>query len=745
MRNEKLARKVSRIALCGALSSMVWISTEALADETAAEADQDTMVQDVIVVSAQRRDTTILEVPVSVTAVGGGELEQVSAVNIQDYAAKIPGLNIVGGGTPGQATLTLRGVSSNVGGGANVATYIDDTPVGSSSIYSRANALQLDLFPYDLERLEVVRGPQGTLYGASAMGGLLKYVTKKPSLDETTFRVEAGVRTVSGGDDPGYSIQGAVSTPLVRDKLGVSLSGYQSTTPGYIDNYRTGRENINEVQQSGARLALQWAPNADLSVNLSAILQEVDADDQATVFLDPTTSEPVAGDLGTGAYLSEPFESTMSLTALNVGWNLGVAEFVSSTSYSDVETRDGGDGTSVYGGLIPVFTGGAVPEGNIFYDNTVGIEKFTQELRLVSSEGEGLIGWIIGAFYTDETAYQSQYFTAWDTSGSPLASLNPMADILLDSTYTEYAVYGDVTLNLTERLEVTGGVRWSRNEQDYIQSQDGLFYGFVASSVPGSSSEDVVTYMLSPKYSVSDDVMVYARFATGYRPGGPNATLPGVPPQVDSDTLDSYEVGLKARLFGGNMTLETAAFQNDWDGLQVTTSSGGFAWLENGGNARVKGAELASSLVLSPEFTLGFNASYTDTKFLRDEPSFGAMAGDRIPFVPEWLLGGSLDYRYDLAAGWSGWVSGTARYVGDQAYYVTDTGDSRTMDSYAFAGLSAGLNKGPWELKVYANNLTDSHAHTRESLLVSFSGDPVNGEAAVLQPRTVGVSVGYSF
>ena len=730
-------------ALTATTSSVALLASQAMAEDVAG--DSEVMVMEEIVVSAQRRDTTILEVPVSVTAIGGAELEKTAATSIMDYAAKIPGLNLVGGGTPGQVTLTLRGVSSNVGGGANVATYIDDTPVGSSSLHSRARTLQLDFFPYDIERLEVVRGPQGTLYGASAMGGLVKYVTRKPDLEEIKVRGGAGLRSVKGGDDLGYDVQGSVSVPLVNNELGMSVSAYHSNTPGYIDNYRRGEEDINELRQSGVRVALQWNPNEKIDVNLSGIIQDVDADGQSNIFLDPTSFEPVVDELSTGAYLREPFTKTMYFTALNVSWDIGVADFISSTSYSEVKTRDGIDGTTVYGGLIPILSGGAIPQGNIYYDNTVKVTKFTQELRLVSSDDEALFQWIIGGFYTDESAGNAQFFTAEDPAGNLIDALNPMADILLDSDYKEYAVYGDVTVDITDRFEITGGLRWSRNEQDYVEYSDGLFYGFVASALPGASSENVVTYMISPKYTLSEDMMVYARFATGYRPGGPNVAILDVPPQVDSDTLDSYELGLKGRLLDGQLTFESALFLNNWKGLQVAASGGGFGWLENGGDARVKGVELSSAINVTPEFTLSFNASYTNTEFLDDAPSLGAVAGDRIPFVPDWLIGATADYRFQVSGDWTGWVSGSVRYVDDQTYFVPDIGVSRTLDSYTTVDLRAGFENGPWEVKLFANNLTNSHAHTNESLLVNFFGMPVNGQASILQPRTIGISFGYSY
>ncbi|MFC7047543.1 TonB-dependent receptor [Emcibacter nanhaiensis] len=730
-------------ALTATTSSVALMASQAMAEDV--DSDGEIMVMEEVVVSAQRRDTTILEVPVSVTAIGGTELENTSATSIMDYAAKIPGLNLVGGGTPGQVTLTLRGVSSSVGGGANVATYIDETPVGSSSIYSRASILQLDFFPYDIERLEIVRGPQGTLYGASAMGGLIKYVTKKPNLQEVRMRGGAGLRSVEGGGDLGYNVQGSVSVPLVKDSLGMSVSGYHSNTPGYIDNYRRGEDDINEVRQSGARVALQWNPSEKIDINLSGIVQDVDADDQATIFLDPTSSEPVVDELSTGAYLREPFKKTMYFTALNISWNIGVADLVSSSSYSYTKTRDGIDGTSVYGGLVPIFSGGAVPEGNIYYDNTVKVKKYTQELRLVSSDEEAAFQWILGGFFTDETATNAQYFTAEDPAGNLVDFLNPMADILLDSSYKEYAVYGDVTVDFTDRFELTAGLRWSKNDQVYTEYDDGLFYGFMGSAMGGASSEEIVTYMVSPKYTLSEDLMVYARYATGYRPGGPNVAIFGIPPQVDSDTLDSYEIGLKGRLLDGKLTLEGALFQNDWQGLQVTASGGGFGWLENGGDARVKGLELSSSVNVTPEFKLSFNASYTHTEFLDDAPSLGAVAGDRIPFVPDWLIGATADYGFQVSGGWTGWVSGSVRYVDDQTYFIPDIGASRTMDSYTTVDLRAGFENGPWEVKLFANNLTNRHAHTDESLLVNFFGVPVNGQATILQPRTIGISVGYSY
>ncbi|MBU2032341.1 MAG: TonB-dependent receptor plug domain-containing protein, partial [Alphaproteobacteria bacterium] len=262
----------SAIAICAAMPAL------AQDDGDAAEP-----IGNEIVVTAQKRDERVQDVPISISVVSGERMQQSGGSQLTDYAAYVPGLQVDNAGSPGRSTLSLRGVAP-IGPGATVGIYLDDAPIGSSGIYNRSQTFTLDLLPYDIERLEVLRGPQGTLYGASSIGGLLKYVTVEPDLQELQVHATGEAFTIAHGDDIGWGASARVSVPLIADELAISGSYSRRDTPGYIDNILTGEEDVNDAVQQGGRAALLWEPASPLSVRLSGVWQSVDSDNISLIY-----------------------------------------------------------------------------------------------------------------------------------------------------------------------------------------------------------------------------------------------------------------------------------------------------------------------------------------------------------------------------------------------------------------------------------------------------------------------------
>ncbi len=229
---------------------------------------------DEIVVTAQKREERLQDVPISISVVGGAQMQQSGGSQLTDYAAYVPGFQVDNAGSPGRSTLSLRGVAP-IGPSATVGMYLDDAPIGSSGIYNRAQTFSLDLMPYDIAQLEVLRGPQGTLYGASSIGGLLKYVTVQPDLNSLSVRAGGEIFTIAHGSDMGWAANAMVNVPLVSDKLAVSASYSRRETPGYIDNIFTGEKDVNDAVQQGGRVALLWKPDSNLTIKLSGLWQSV--------------------------------------------------------------------------------------------------------------------------------------------------------------------------------------------------------------------------------------------------------------------------------------------------------------------------------------------------------------------------------------------------------------------------------------------------------------------------------------
>ena len=693
-----------------------------------------------VIVTAQKRAERIQDVPVAVSVVSGSQLVDSGSVQLTDYAAYVPGMYVDSGGSPGQSTISLRGIGP-MGSSATVGVYIDEAPIGSSGIYNSTSVLTFDLMPYDVERIEVLRGPQGTLYGASSIGGQLKYVTVAPALDE--FEGKAGLEAVdvTDGSDTDFNYGARISLPLVKDSLGMSLSYARRELPAYIDNVQTGEEDVNEGTQEGARLALLWQPNDGTSVTLSALRQEVDSDFN-TQLMEDETGAPIGNGLSTNLILAEPFESRYDQYSATLNFELGAVTLTSVTSYSDVEFSVTQDTSRSFGAAL----GGLLAD--IVYD--FDQKKLTQEIRLTSS-AEDRLEWMLGAFYTDEDNDVGQLLTAYDPgTGEPLpAPINPLALISLPNEYQEYAAFANGTYKFTDAFHLSAGLRYAKNDQEFRQVLTGAL--FPPSDDPGASDEDVVTYSVSPEWHISEDTMAYARVATGYRPGGPNVFIPGVPPTVDSDEMTSYEVGVKSSLAGGALQVEAAAFFMDWDDIQLAvTFPNGLGGLANSGAAESQGVEGSVYWLASENFTVGLNAAYTDAQLTEDNPETGAQAGDRLPRTPEWSGALFADYVLETGSNLAWQFGGMLRYVGDRISDPSSEPGAVTAGSYTTIDLNAGvIINDRWTIRAFARNVTDeSGAITRDIDIENSALGPAVPDfigVVPVQPRTFGIGVELDF
>jgi len=687
-----------------------------------------------IVVTAQKRSENLSVVPASVSFIDGAALSAQGARGLSDYGAYVPGLQIDTAGTPGQSTITLRGIAP-VGSGSAVGTYIDDAPLGSSAYSTAANSFQLDLLPYDLKGVEVLRGPQGTLYGASTMGGLLKYDLIKADVDEFHGAVGGDLTTVRSAGKAGAGARGMVNVPIIPGVLAVRASGFYQKTPGYIDNPGRGQEDINDARQSGGRLALRWTPRAAVEVTLDALHQKIDSYGNAVVPLDPTTERPLIGDLKTNIAQDEPFIQKTDFLKGAVNWTLPFATATSVTSYSDTRNRQALDITAAYSPALIEPTLGVPGISGQFLD--IKVRKFTQEVRL-TSQGEGPIEWMVGGFYTSEKSVNGQAVTSLDLNLQPNA-LNPLLIATLPSRYKETAAFGNLTWRVTDALSLAGGLRYSHNAQRYLQFTSGVF---APGDGGGSSKENVTTYSASAKYQLTPAAMVYARVASGYQPGGPNVAATGVPPTVGSSTLTNYEAGWKARLLESRLALDVSAFQMDWKDIQVsavTPPPENTGYLINGGKARSKGIEASATYLPIEHLVLGATFAYTDSKFVGPVPSLGVLDGDRLPHVPRYAASGTAEYRFEVAGDWEARLGGGVRYVGARRSGVSPP-LIYTERSYVAVDLNGHLVHDDWKLGVFARNLFDKRAYVTKTPLI---GIEVLG--SLLQPRTIGVSLDRTF
>jgi outer membrane receptor protein involved in Fe transport len=690
---------------------------------------------EVITVTANKREEDVREVGSSVTVVAQDHLESLSADQLTDFAAYVPGLQVTSLGTPGQTTVSLRGIAP-ISSGATVATYLGESPLGSSGIYQRETAFALDLLPYDLERVEVLRGPQGTLYGAGAMGGLLKYVPRAPDPSSTQIRFGGGVSDVEGAGDAGGDLYLSANVPLVADRVALRASYARNDIAGYIDNGLNGEENINDGLQESARVAMLWQADK-VRFQLDVMRQEIDSDNNAAVALAPGTLRPLTGDLENDVAVDSPFRKEIDVYLATLDLDLGWAALTSATGYSETATRQRQDATFLLRELLG-------PSGISFFDLGLDLEKLTQELRLTSTTG-GRFDWQLGAFYSDEKAENSQIIRVQDASGAPVPGLDPLADLALPSDYEELAAFANVSFQVSDRFDLDLGARFSRNEQTFAQVVTG---GILVplGTTPGASEEDVFTWSLGPKLHLTDDALLYARVATGYQPGGPNVALPNVPPAVDASRLTSYELGLKSELAGRRWLLDIAGFYIDWTDIQIGASVGATSFLVNGGEAVSQGVEVATAFNATDRLRLGWNGAYTDATVSNDVPSLGGREGDHLPYIPERSWSATADYYFGLGRTWSGHAGGGYRWVDDRKSSLDSNPDALPLDSYSALDLGVDVFNARWSLRVYGKNVTDERAYlTIDAVASVLTGVTRHVMAVPIQPRTFGIELGITF
>ena len=730
------------------------------------ESERGTTVSE-LVVTADKREMNLQEVPASVSAVSGDSLQELGVGQLSDLTALVPGFNISDLGSPGQTIITLRGIAP-LGSGAVVGTYIDDTPLGSSGAYARQTIFALDLMPYDVERFEVLRGPQGTLYGASTMGGLIKYVMRNADPTQVDVRVGAETSFINDSDGPSHALRAAVNVPIVADKFALRASAYNSYEQGYIDNLfpagpQAGQteEDTNWVHQWGGRVAATWLPMPNLEIQAQGMWNRTETGDNSQVLLSDVTfqtvgsgvdsfsivrGDPVLGELTQSHTFLQPFTKNIDYYSATINWDAGPVQVLSATSYSQTQTRQFQDATDAFGGFPTLF---GLPPGIAFFDLNLALDKFTQEFR-VSSPADQRIAWILGAFYTREDSDNSQLAIVLDQNAGviPHPVFDPFfAVAALPSTYREYAVFGDLTFNVTDQFDVTGGLRYAKNDQDFAQISDGLVLGGFT-SIEGESSEEVLTWMVNARYRFTPDIMAYARAASGYRPGGPNVQFVGanLNPTFDADTLISYEAGVRATFWDGKAVLNATVFNIDWEGIQIgifnadQTVSG----LGNGGKAFSRGFELEGVVQPIEGLRLGFNLAYTKaelTENLNDPNSSQFVLGVQLPEVPEWTAALIADYEWEVGDGWRLNVGGNVNFVDDSLTSAPLAGGADVVTenpSYARLDLRAGLGHDNWKFNIFARNVTDERVYRAGFFRATIDAVP-------LQPRTIGVSLDVDF
>jgi len=727
------------LLLTGATSAMAQTVTAPDAATAAPEAKPATsLVLDRVTITATRREQRLRDVPVSISKINTDEQFELGAKDLGDILQSVPGVNYDNGQNFDKVP-TIRGVTNGADLNPGTGIYVDDVPVGSSSGLARQGFDQRLL---DSQSIEVLKGPQGTLYGGSAVGGLLKYNSGTPDLRRLSGKAGSEVSTTQHGRT-NYTLQGVVNAPLSQDTAALRVAVFQSQDGGYVD--ATGAapgSGANRGKVGGARLALGLRPSQGLNIRLA--YQQQDSNYQGSSYIKyKANGQPSAGDLVTDRGYPDSYHVKDALTSLNVDYDLGWSKFYSITGHQKSSQAFGADFNDVFPRFLPITSVSGHLENS--FDRT------SQEFRLVSNSG-GVVDWITGAYYSKENGSGSIDLAV---TGAPVWSPFPAGTKLVEPRsggfpkFTESALYSTVVWNVSRDLALTAGVRLTHNTLDAL-SRD---YGLITANkdTVGKTSESPTTYLLAAGYKLTPTANLYARAASGFRAGGTSAPVPDPVsgklidvPNYKSDSLWSYEAGYKADLPGGKGNFELALFRIDWKDIQQTVFNRGLTYSGNAGSAKIQGLELSGMLRATEAWTLRGAASLQDAKLNDASPGLGASAGDRLPGSAKVQV--NLNSRYDFEAGGApAFVAASVNYVGDRnASFEKATGIPYwKLPAYTTLGVNGGFTWTGIDLGVYVRNLTDE----RGQIAASTGNVTAGGSTlvSVIRPRTIGITASKSF
>jgi iron complex outermembrane recepter protein len=714
--------------------------------------------QNEIIVTAQKRPQVLIDVPQSVTVVTGGTLEQQHATNFQDYLKLIPGLQL-SQDTPGEGRLIIRGL--NTGGIAStVSVYVDESPFGSSTGLVNGAVLAADFDTFDLNRIEVLRGPQGTLYGASSLGGVLRFVTNAPSTAGIEARARVGLQDVDNGG-VGALLNAMINVPITST-IAFRASGSYRKDPGFINSIGTSgpdafgniltadiAKGINDDRVFGGRASLLFKPSSAATIRLTAIAQNIDSDEPTVIEADPVTLRPVHG-LVESQFVPQFSNLHYRLYNATGTFDLGFANLTTSTSYSKQDQRLRNDLTFALSGLIALFIG----PNEFIEPQETNLTKFTEEVRLAGQTH--FADWLVGGYYSHEKGFIQQDLTAVEPGTlTPIDVIPvfgiPLAHLELPSKYKEIAAFADATVHLTQQFDLQFGGRYSKNDQSSRQTVVSALLG--SSDDFGSSSEHVFTYSVAPKYKLNQNTTIYARVAKGFRPGGPNAIAPDAPADLrtyHSDSAVSWEAGVKAQTPDHLFSVDAAAFHINWRNIQLFTTfvvnNVPFTVNSNGPSAKSDGVELTATARPLPGLDLSLNGAYTNARLTGDTPAdVGGLKGDQLPFTPKLSFAMNADYHWQLSSGVRARVGGSYRHLSGQKSDFQAGTSQLNIRPYGVFDLNAGLDFGRFNLDAYVKNLGNSHGITS----VVGTATPIfpNGAigTGIIRPRTIGLSLGFNY
>jgi iron complex outermembrane recepter protein len=719
-------------------------------------------LQEVVVTATRMGEISVQKIPMAISVISPQALDNKGLSGIADFVGQLPSVNLQSI-SPGENVIDMRGLvtgeidPTNAQQRSLVALYLDDASIGQTGFNP-------DLHVYDLERVEVIRGPQGTLYGAGSMAGTIRLITKKP--DPSAFSGDADVsvsQTEHGSTNTSY--RAMFNIPLVDDKLAARIVLFRSQDSGYIDNLELNKRDANPDYATQARIALRWRPTDSLTVDASATFARLNALGRNAVY-------PALGSYTYESLTPESLGDYFKLYNVTGDWDLGFARIISSSSYTQRSLTEDESYEALDENLLT--PGTRLAAGNI---NANDFHKFQEELRLVSRRDQ-LLRWIVGAYYERDTQFYAQNLVSpgFDSTfgaeiGDPTFNSQtdygtPAPDTPFFGTINlverQYALFGEVTYTIVPKLDVTLGARYFDFRDDF-----NLFFtgaaGAIAPGEPDTGSGIQSSKGVNPRgvvsYNVTGNVMVYGEAARGFRYGGVNEPAPYAfcaeqlaalgltksPDSFDPDHLWSYTLGEKGTYADGRVKMNLDAFYIDWANVQtVQNLSCGYYYNVNSGKMKSQGLELESQFRATNAFTVGLSGSLTDAVANGPIVNLDAQDGDRAPFFPRTILTLSGDYSIPLPSGKIA-ISADYTYRSPQfTDFSPEAFDYLKIPSSVLLNASIGYETNRWSATVYGTNLTDNHLVSLNDVSTNGIYQPGNLEYWG-RPRTIGVHLHVSF
>jgi iron complex outermembrane receptor protein len=706
-----------------------------------------------IVVTARKTTERLQDTPMSVAVITADTIEKTSATTLEDLGRQIPGLTIISA-APGQNTITLRGLSGN----NTVGFYLDDTPL-TIGIGNAVQPTNFDMDPalFDLDRVEVLRGPQGTLYGASSFGGTIRYITNQPNLSETHVTAKA---IASGTEDGGFNeeVDGLINQPIISGYLAVRAMVFDRNNSGYIDQYPTDPNNylavlpgpvdrnINTEQTFGGRIAIEAKPIDEFSATLAAYYQHMDLGAPFTFDSPPGSfGNPIQSRL-----VREPSTDQVQLYTLTLQGNVQPVQFTSSTSYMERYVFNAEDDSK---DLYYFFPQGAVYPSTLYAE--AGNHNFVEELR--AAGGGGPVRGVVGLFYAHAVANGTlnwltppQYEAAFG-SEPVYYNWNDFLDV-------QKAAFGELDIDLAPGLQATLGDRLYEQSLRYTVNVNGIFNGGVetpASSYTSEARGTTPKYGLS--YHVTRDILTYATAAKGYREGGPLYPFPSTctqdlaalglstpPTAFKPDSIWSYELGAKTESLEHRLTMNGAVYYIDWTNIQqnISLPDCGFSFVGNFGKASSKGGEFEMNYDPTKALKLILGFAYNESKLTSTIPGAAGQAGQTLEYAPRWTGATSAEYTRAIGADTSAYLRGDFSFRSREYTSYNSQSIYYNIAGYGLLNLRLGVKHLAWSGGLFVTNALDKHAET-ELPLANGIDLPTQRRIALNQPRTIGLEIRF--